>query len=178
VPLEHGVPLLPLRRSCLIEVEKRILIRFRPLAPPPPLPDGDPVDPFQNFARMSGFSELMALLQAQTEALAQLPRTIADLQGTVRTLTEATTAARETIASAQRTGERLETLVKELEEPVRALRPGLDRVGRVLNDPVVDTIPDTLLRIRDDLVPLVAGMRHAQVRMNSLAGIFRRKGTG
>lgn len=125
--------------------------------------------------RIPGLSELLSLLQTQTEALAQLPRTLGDLNGTVRELTAATAMARETIASAQRMAERLEGLVEELEEPVRALRPGLERVGRVLDDPAVDTVPDTLRRIHDDLLPLVHGLRQAQSRMGSVAGLLTRR---
>ncbi len=127
--------------------------------------------------RLPGLSELIGLLQKQTEALAQLPRTLADLSGTVRELTAATTSARETIDSAQRMAERLEALVDELEEPVRALRPGLERVGRVLDDPAVDTVPDTLRRIHDDLMPLISGLRQAQARMGSVTGLLRRRTT-
>jgi ABC-type transporter Mla subunit MlaD len=125
--------------------------------------------------RIPGLSDLLSLLQTQTEALAQLPRTLSDLQGTVRELTEATTMARETIESAQRIAERLEGLVEELEEPVRALKPGLERVGRVLDDPAVDTVPDTLRRIHDDLMPLIAGLRQAQARVGSVTGLLRRR---
>jgi ABC-type transporter Mla subunit MlaD len=125
--------------------------------------------------RIPGFSELLSILQTQTEALAQLPRTLSDLNGTVKELTEATTMARETIASAQRIAERLEDLVEELEEPVRALRPGLERVGKVLDDPAVDTVPDTLRRINEDLMPLIHGLRAAQSRVGSVAGILRRR---
>jgi ABC-type transporter Mla subunit MlaD len=125
--------------------------------------------------RIPGLSELLSLLQTQTEALAQLPRTLADLNGTVRELTAATTMARDTIASAQRTAEKLEELVEELEEPVRALRPGLERVGKVLDDPAIDTVPDTLRRIHDDLMPLIAGLRQAQTRMGSVTGLLRRR---
>lgn len=125
--------------------------------------------------RIPGFGELLALLQTQTEALAQLPRTLADLNGTVRQLTEATTSAKETIAAAQRMAERLEELVEELEEPVRALKPGLERVGRVLDDPAVDTVPDTLRRIHDDLLPLIHGLRQAQSRVGSVTGLLRRR---
>jgi ABC-type transporter Mla subunit MlaD len=125
--------------------------------------------------RIPGLNELLSLLQTQTEALAQLPRTLSDLQGTVRELTEATTMARDTIASAQRVAERLEDLVDELEEPVRALRPGIERVGRVLDDPAVDTVPDTLRRIQEDLVPLIHGLRVAQTRVGSVTGLLRRK---
>lgn len=125
--------------------------------------------------RIPGLSDLLSLLQTQTEALAQLPRTLGDLQGTVRELTEATTTARETIESAQRILERLEGVVEELEEPVRALKPGLGRVGRVLDDPAVDTVPDTLRRIHDDLMPLISGLRQAQARVGSVTGLLRRR---
>lgn len=135
------------------------------------------VDPFRGLGmpRIPGLSELLSLLQTQTEALAQLPRTLSDLNGTVRELTQATTMARETIESAQRIAHRLEGLVDELEEPVRALKPGLERVGRVLDDPVVDTVPDTLRRIQEDLVPLIHGLRMAQSRVGSVTGLLRRK---
>jgi ABC-type transporter Mla subunit MlaD len=125
--------------------------------------------------RIPGLSELLSLLQTQTEALAQLPRTLSDLNGTVRELTKATTMARDTIASAQRIAERLEDLVEELEEPVRALKPGLERVGRVLDDPVVDTVPAMLRSIQEDLVPLIHGLRVAQDRVGSVTGLLRRR---
>src|SRR5919205_3726175 len=128
--------------------------------------------------RIPGLSELLGILQTQTEALAQLPRTLSDLNGTVRELTEATRTAYATIASAQRIAARLEDLVEELEEPVRALKPGIERVGRVLDDPVVDTVPDTLRRINDDLRPLIHGLRQAQARMGSVTGMLRRRGRG
>ena len=95
------------------------------------------MDPFRGLGlpRIPGLSELVDVLQKQTEALAQLPRTLTDLNAAVRELITATRVATETIASAQRTAERLEGLVEELEEPVRSLKPGLERVGRVLDDP-------------------------------------------
>jgi ABC-type transporter Mla subunit MlaD len=135
------------------------------------------VDPLRGLGmpRIPGLAELLAQLQAQTEALAALPRTMTDLNNAVRELIAATTVASETITSAQRTAERLEELVEELEEPVRALRPGLERVGRVLDDPAVDTVPDTLRRIHDDLMPLISGLRQAQARMGSVTGILRRR---
>ena len=133
------------------------------------------MDPLRGLGmpRIPGLSELLSLLQTQTEALAQLPRTLSDLNGTVRELTEATTMARETIASAQRIAERLEDLVEELEEPVRALKPGIERVGRVLDDPAVDTVPDTLRRIQEDLMPLIHGLRRRQDRVGSVTGLLR-----
>src|SRR5688500_356062 len=125
--------------------------------------------------RIPGLTEILSLLQTQTEALSQLPRTLSDLNGTVKELTQATTMAHATIASAQRIAERLEELVDELEEPVRALRPGIERVGKVLDDPAVDTVPDTLRRINEDLLPLIHGLRQAQARVGSVAGLLRRR---
>jgi ABC-type transporter Mla subunit MlaD len=138
------------------------------------------VDPFRGLGlpRIPGLSELVDVLQKQTEAMAQLPRTLADLNSAVRELIAATRVATEAIASAQRTAERLEGLVDELEEPVRALRPGLERVGRVLDDPAVDTLPDTLRTVADDLLPLVHGLRQATDRVGTVAGFLRRRGPG
>jgi ABC-type transporter Mla subunit MlaD len=135
------------------------------------------VDPFRGLGIPSipGLGEMLSLLQKQTEALAQLPRTLADLNRAIQELTEATTMARETIESAQRITERLEGVVEELQQPVRALKPGLERVGRVLDDPVVDTVPDTLRRIHEDLMPLIAGLRQAQARVGSVTGALRRR---
>ena len=135
------------------------------------------MDPFRGLGmpRIPGLSELLTILQTQTEALSQLPRTLSDLNGTVRELTQATTMARDTIASAQRIAERLEDLLDELEQPVKALRPGIERVGKVLDDPAVDTVPDTLRRINEDLMPLIHGLRQAQSRVGSMAGLLRRR---
>src|SRR3712207_6284262 len=130
-----------------------------------PVPDGGGVDPFRGLGlpRIPGLSELVDVLQKQTEALAQLPRTLTGLNGAVRELIAATRVATETITSAQRTAERLETLVEELEEPVRALRPGLERVGRVLDGPAIETLPDTLRTVADDVLPLVHEIGRAHV---------------
>lgn len=137
-----------------------------------PAADRGRVDPFR-LPRLPGLSDLVSLLQTQTEALASLPRTLTDLNGAVRELIAATRTATAAIASAQRTAERLEALVEELEEPVRALRPGLIRVGKVLDDPVVDTLPENLRRLSDDLLPVVSGLRQAQSRVESVTGLLR-----
>ena len=138
------------------------------------------MDPFRGLGlpRIPGLSELVDVMQRQTEALAQLPRTLTDLNDAVRELVAATRVATEAIASAQRTAERLEGLVEELEEPVRALRPGLERVGRVLDDPAIDTVPDTLRTVADDLLPLVHGLRQATDRVGSVTGFLRRRAPG
>ena len=138
------------------------------------------MDPFRGLGlpRIPGLSELIDVLQKQTEALAQLPRTLTDLNAAVRELITATRVATETVASAQRTAERLEGLVEELEEPVRALRPGLERMGRVLDDPAIETVPDTLRTVADDLLPLVHGLRQATDRVGSVTGFLRRRAPG
>ncbi|SDX80906.1 hypothetical protein SAMN05661080_01315 [Modestobacter sp. DSM 44400] len=135
------------------------------------------VDAFRGLGMPSipGLGDVLTLLQKQSETLAQLPRTLADLNRTIQELTEATTKARETIGSAQRITEHLEGLIEELQQPVRGLKPGLERIGRVLDDPAVDTVPDTLRRIHDDLMPLIAGLRQAQARVGSVTGVLRRR---
>jgi ABC-type transporter Mla subunit MlaD len=126
--------------------------------------------------KIPGLTELLTTLQAQTEALAQLPRTLTDLNAAVRELIAATSTATAAITSAQRTAERLEDLVGELEEPVRALKPGLERVGRVLDDPAVDAVPDIIRAIDEDLVPVITTIRQAQTRVLGVTGLLRRRG--
>ena len=66
----------------------------------------------------------------------------------------------------------MERVAEELEEPVMALRPGLERLARVLDDDAVDTLPDTLRRINEDVLPLLAGLRETQSRVNAVASIM------
>lgn len=119
--------------------------------------------------RVPTLADLVALLQAQTDALAALPRTLVDLNRSILSLIEVLTSVRETVASTQRLTQRLDRIVDELEEPVLAMRPGLERVAAVLNDPVVDTVPDTLRTLSDQVVPLVHGLREAQAKISALA---------
>ena len=85
-------------------------------------------------------------------ALVSLTRAVRSLDGTIR-------EARDAVARLQRLGERLEAILDEVEEPVKDLAPGLRRVGTVLDDPAVSEIPETVRRIREDLLPLVATLR-------------------
>jgi len=128
------------------------------------------------MAGLPGLAELQKLMRQQTDAMKDVPRTLGLVQGAVRELTQAATSAHETTASAQVIVERLANLLDELEPSVRALKPGLERAGRVLDDPAVDTIPVTLTRIHDELVPLIHGLRQAQARVTSLTRTFRRRG--
>jgi ABC-type transporter Mla subunit MlaD len=134
------------------------------------------VDPFRlGMSKIPGLTELLSTLQAQTEALAALPRTLTELNGAVRELIAATATATSAIASAQRTAERLEGLVGELEEPVRALKPGLERMGRVLDDPALEAVPDIIRTIDEDLMPMITTIRQAQSRVLGVTGLLRRR---
>ena len=81
-----------------------------------------------------------------------LTRAVGSLDVTIRD-------AQATVARLQRVGERLEAILDEVEQPVKDLAPGLRRVGEVLDDPAVSDLPDTVRRVREDLLPLVASLR-------------------
>src|SRR4051794_21010167 len=91
--------------------------------------------------------DAIGLLRAQSEALVALPGTLLALNRSVRGLADAVAQAGDTVAAVQRLATRLDALVSELEKPVRDLAPGLQRLAAVLDDPVVDQVPDTLRKI-------------------------------
>jgi ABC-type transporter Mla subunit MlaD len=103
--------------------------------------------------------QVLRTAQAQAEALTALPGALLSLTRAVSQLNGTLTDAREAVARLQRLAERLDGILDEVEQPVRDLAPGLRRVGKVLDDPVVSEIPDTVRRIRDDLLPLVGTLR-------------------
>jgi ABC-type transporter Mla subunit MlaD len=140
---------------------------------------------------------LLGVLQAQTEALAALPGTLTQLNKTIRGLADAMSQARETAATVQRLASRLETVLDEIEAPMKALAPGLARLATVLDDPAITDLPASLRKLQDDAVPLITGMREthatvaasaeriaafvddASVRINALPGasLLRRRST-
>lgn len=130
-----------------------------------------------SMPRMPGFSELVGLLQQQTEALAALPRTMLDLNRSILSLVDVVASARDTLASSQRVSARLEAIVEEMEEPILALKPGLERLAVVLADPAVDTVPDTLRKINSDVLPLVHGIRETQGKVNNIATLAEETST-
>src|SRR5215475_961215 len=103
--------------------------------------------------------QVLRTVQAQAEAMAALPGALLSLTRVVSQLNGTLTEAREAVARLQRLAERLDGILDEVEQPVRDLAPGLRRVGKVLDDPVVSEIPDTVRRIRDDVLPLVGTLR-------------------
>src|SRR5262249_47387016 len=104
-------------------------------------------------------SSVWRAAQAQAEALAALPGALISLTRAVSQLNGTMREAREVVARLQRLGDRLDDVLDDIEQPVRDLAPGLRRVGKMLDDPVVSEVPDTLRRIREDLLPLVGTLR-------------------
>lgn len=116
-----------------------------------------------------GLGDLLGALRAQADAFAELPATLLVLNRSIRGLAETVNSARETLQSVQRLAARLEAVVAEVEEPVRALAPGLARVAKVLDSPVVDGLPEALRTLQDDVLPLVKGMRDTQAKVAGIA---------
>lgn len=106
----------------------------------------------------------------QAEAVATLPGALLSLTRAVSSLDGTIREARETVARLQRLGERLEGILDEVEQPVKDLAPGLRRVGAVLDDPAVSDLPDTVRRVREDLLPLVATLRGGADVLDKFAG--------
>jgi ABC-type transporter Mla subunit MlaD len=104
-------------------------------------------------------SRLLQLAREQAEAIAALPGALVSLTRAVSSLDGTIRDARDAVARLQRLGGRLESILDEVEEPVKDLAPGLRRVGRMLDDPMVDEIPETVRKVREDLLPLVATLR-------------------
>ena len=104
-------------------------------------------------------SRVLRLVREQADAVAALPGALVSLTRAVSSLDGTIREARDAIGQLQRLGARLESILDEVEQPVKDLAPGLRRVGQVLDDPVVDELPDTVRRVREDLLPLVATLR-------------------
>lgn len=126
------------------------------------------------MARIPGIDGAFSLLQAQTEALAALPAAVTALTGAVRGLGETVTAARDTMLTVQRLAVRADALLAELEEPLRALVPGLQRLAVVLDDPVVDELPDTLRKVQADVLPVLRTLADTHERVAFIAGSTER----
>ena len=126
------------------------------------------------MARIPGIDSVFSLLQSQTEALAALPGTVSALAGAVRSLGETASSARETLTTVQRLAERLDGIVNELEEPARALAPGLRRLAVVLDDPVIEELPDTLRQVQADVLPVLRTLADTHERVAFIAGSTER----
>jgi len=129
-------------------------------------------------ARIPGIDGAFALLQAQAAqnaaALAALPGAVTSLTAAVRSLGDTVTAARDTLAAVQRLVVRLDALAEELEEPVRALAPGLQRLAVVLDDPVVDELPATVRAVQADVMPVLRTLADTHEKVAFIAGSTER----
>ena len=121
---------------------------------------------------MPSMADLLRLMQVQAEVLADLPETIAELSKAVRGLAETAEATKETMAAANRVVNRMETLLDELEDPVRGLRSGIDGVSRVLDAPVLQRLPSIVESVESTLVPIT---RSAERTRSRLAWIGQRR---
>jgi ABC-type transporter Mla subunit MlaD len=126
-----------------------------------------------SLPRVPGFSEAVEMSQAQAELLKQLPSTIAELQRAVKGLAELVAATTDTVVSAQRVTARFETVLNEIEDPVRSLRPGIERLAAALDTPAIDRIPETLEAIERTVTPLNDGLQRLRRRIARLT----RRGT-
>jgi len=75
----------------------------------------------------------------------------------VRGLADAVENGRGTVASIRRVTERAESLLDDLEAPLRALAPGLTRLAGVLDEPIIGAIPEILEAIRNEARRCSAG---------------------
>ena len=126
------------------------------------------------MARIPGLDGLFAALQTQTEALSALPTAVSALTGAVRSLGEVVGEARETLAAVHRVAVRLDGVAQELEEPLRRLAPGLQRLADVLDDPVVEELPETLRQVQRDVLPVLQTLADTHQRVTVLAGSTER----
>src|SRR4051795_11605966 len=113
------------------------------------------------------FGSVMALLQAQTEALAALP-------GTVTALSNAARGLAETVQTMNSMVTRIDGIVTELEEPLKALAPGMTRVASILDSPGVDEIPATLKQVQCDILPVLRTLADTHDRVAVIAGSTER----
>ena len=113
------------------------------------------------------FGSVLSVLQAQTEALAQLPGTVTALSNAVRGLAETVQRMNTTMA-------RIDGIVTELEEPLKALAPGMQRMAAVLDDPIVDEIPATLKQVQADILPVLRTLADTHERVAFIAGSTER----
>ncbi len=116
----------------------------------------------------------MNVLQAQSDALAALPLAVQSLSSAVTNLSEATAAANETVQTVNRMVKRIDSLVEEFEEPIRALAPGLTRLAKVLDDPIIASVPETLGQLQRDVLPVLRTLADTHEKVAFIAGSTER----
>ncbi|MGZ6827940.1 MAG: hypothetical protein ACXVGH_14235 [Mycobacteriales bacterium] len=117
---------------------------------------------------------VLSVLQAQTEALAALPGAVQALSAAVQNLAAATAEARDTISTAGRVMHRVDAITAELEEPLKALAPGMTRLAAVLDDPVIGSVPETLAQVQRDILPVLRSLADTHEKVAFIAGSTER----
>ncbi len=117
---------------------------------------------------------ILSVLQAQTEALAALPGAVQALSAAVKNLAEATAGAKDTIITLNRMINRVDAIVTELEEPLKALAPGMTRMAKVLDDPIIGLVPETMAQIQRDILPVLRTLADTHERVAFIAGSTER----
>lgn len=127
------------------------------------------------FPRVPSMSDAFRLVQAQSDLMSDLPAIIAELQSSVRNLSATIASSTGSAESAQRVIARVESVLDEIEEPVRAMRPGLQRLSVALDSPVVDRLPATLETIERTALLLAARVEHYTGRAQALEAWWARR---
>jgi hypothetical protein len=65
---------------------------------------------------------------------------------------------------------RADSVVAELEEPLKALAPGLRTMARILDDPIIETVPQTLAQVQHDILPVLRTLADTHERVAFIAG--------
>lgn len=121
------------------------------------------------MAGIPGVSDLIQVVKTQTEALASLPMTLVNLTQALRSLTDVVSKAGETVGAVNRVVMRADSLLAELEQPMRDLAPGMTKVAVIINDPVIDEIPTTLAALNRDILPIMRAMAETQAKVAGIA---------
>ena len=116
----------------------------------------------------------MNVMQAQSEALAALPGAVQALSAAVTNLSEATAGVNETVQTVNRMAKRIDGLVADFEEPIRALAPGMSRVAKVLDDPLVSSVPETIAQVQRDILPVLRTLADTHEKVAFIAGSTER----
>jgi ABC-type transporter Mla subunit MlaD len=117
---------------------------------------------------------MLSVLQAQSEALAALPGAVQSLSAAVKNLADATAGAKETVRTMNRLVGKMEGIVDELEAPLKALAPGMQRMAGILDDPIISTVPETLAQVQRDILPVLRTLADTNERVAFIAGSTER----
>ena len=105
--------------------------------------------------RIPSPQDVIKAATAQAEALLALPGLLISLTSQVRALADS-------LAAVQRMAVRAEKLLDEVE-------PGIKRVARAIDDPIIDEIPDTLREIQTSVLPALKSFRDTQSKITAIA---------